>query len=62
MQQAVVICWLRGRVAHDLNLSQRSIEMHRSRVMEKMGASSVAQLVRMLSVESERREGPPPER
>jgi FixJ family two-component response regulator len=47
-------------IAHDLNLSQRSIEMHRSRVMEKMGASSVAQLVRMLiSVESGRREGPP---
>jgi FixJ family two-component response regulator len=34
--------------------------MHRSKVMEKMGASSVAQLVRMLiSVESERREEPP---
>jgi two-component system, LuxR family, response regulator FixJ len=47
-------------IAHDLNLSQRSIEMHRSKVMEKMGASSVAQLVRMLiSVESERREEPP---
>jgi DNA-binding CsgD family transcriptional regulator len=47
-------------IAHDLNLSQRSIEMHRSKVMEKMGASSVAQLVRMLiSVESERRAGPP---
>jgi two-component system, LuxR family, response regulator FixJ len=47
-------------IAHDLNLSQRSIEMHRSRVMEKMGANSVAQLVRMLiSVETERREGPP---
>jgi two-component system, LuxR family, response regulator FixJ len=47
-------------IAHDLNLSQRSIEMHRSRVMEKMGASSVAQLVRMLiSVEVGRREGLP---
>jgi len=46
-------------IAHDLNLTQRSIEMHRSRLMEKMGASSVAQLVRMLmSVESKRREGP----
>jgi two-component system, LuxR family, response regulator FixJ len=48
-------------IAHDLNLSQRSIEMHRSRVMEKMGASSVAQLVRMLiSVESSSREGQAP--
>jgi len=47
-------------IAHALNLSQRSIEMHRSKVMEKMGASSVAQLVRMLiSVEVERHEGPP---
>jgi FixJ family two-component response regulator len=47
-------------IAHDLNLSQRSIEMHRSKAMEKMGVSSVAQLVRMLiSVESERREEPP---
>jgi len=35
-------------IAHKLNLSQRSIELHRSRVMEKMGASSVAHLVRML--------------
>jgi two-component system, LuxR family, response regulator FixJ len=56
-----VICGRPNKIiAHDLNLSQRSIEMHRSRVMEKMGASSVAELVRMLvSVEPEQREGPP---
>jgi two-component system, LuxR family, response regulator FixJ len=42
-------------IAHKLNLSQRSIEMHRSRVMEKMCAGSVAHLVRMLiSVEGGR--------
>jgi DNA-binding CsgD family transcriptional regulator len=35
-------------IAHELRLSQRSVAMHRSRVMEKMGARSVAQLVRML--------------
>jgi len=35
-------------IAHKLHLSQRSIELHRSRIMEKMGAGSVAQLVRML--------------
>jgi two-component system, LuxR family, response regulator FixJ len=35
-------------MAADLGLSQRTIEIHRSRVMEKMGASSVAQLVRMV--------------
>ena len=35
-------------MAGDLGLSQRTIEIHRSRVMEKMAASSVAQLVRMV--------------
>jgi two-component system response regulator FixJ len=35
-------------MAADLGLSQRTIEIHRARVMEKMGASSVAQLVRMV--------------
>jgi two-component system, LuxR family, response regulator FixJ len=42
---------IRGRpnktMAVEMGLSQRTIELHRSRVMEKMGASSVAQLVRM---------------
>lgn len=35
-------------MAQHLGLSQRTVELHRSRVMEKMGASSVAHLVRML--------------
>jgi two-component system, LuxR family, response regulator FixJ len=35
-------------MAGDLGLSQRTVEIHRSRVMGKMGASSVAQLVRMV--------------
>ena len=35
-------------MAVDLGLSQRTVEIHRARVMEKMGASSVAQLVRMV--------------
>jgi two-component system, LuxR family, response regulator FixJ len=35
-------------MAADLGLSQRTVEIHRARVMEKMGASSVAQLVRMV--------------
>ncbi len=44
-----VICGRPNKIiAHELRLSQRSVEMHRSRVMEKMGATSVAQLVRML--------------
>jgi two-component system, LuxR family, response regulator FixJ len=35
-------------MATDLGVSQRTVEIHRSRVMEKMGASSLAQLVRMV--------------
>jgi len=35
-------------MAADLGLSERTIEIHRARVMEKMGASSLAQLVRMV--------------
>jgi FixJ family two-component response regulator len=34
-------------MAADLGVSQRTIEIHRARVMEKMNASSLAQLVRM---------------
>jgi FixJ family two-component response regulator len=35
-------------MAGDLGVSQRTIEIHRARVMEKMGANSLAQLVRMV--------------
>ncbi len=35
-------------MAADLGVSQRTVEIHRARVMEKMGAASVAQLVRMV--------------
>lgn len=34
-------------MAGDLGISQRTVEIHRARVMEKMGAQSLAQLVRM---------------
>ncbi len=34
-------------IAGDLDVSQRTVEIHRSRVMEKMKARSLAQLVRM---------------
>jgi two-component system response regulator FixJ len=35
-------------MAQDLGLSPRTVEIHRAHVMEKMGAKSVAQLVRMV--------------
>jgi FixJ family two-component response regulator len=35
-------------MAADLGLSQRTVEIHRSHVMEKMGANSIAQLMRMV--------------
>jgi two-component system, LuxR family, response regulator FixJ len=35
-------------MAADLGISQRTVEIHRARVMEKMAASSLAQAVRML--------------
>jgi two-component system, LuxR family, response regulator FixJ len=35
-------------MAAELGLSQRTVEIHRAHVMEKMGVSSVAQLVRMV--------------
>jgi two-component system, LuxR family, response regulator FixJ len=35
-------------IAQDLNISPRTIEIHRARVMEKMNAQSVAELVRMM--------------
>jgi two-component system response regulator FixJ len=45
-------------VAIDLGLSERTVEIHRSNVMEKMGARSVAHLVKMhLSLHGEQASG-----
>ncbi|MBM5811353.1 MAG: response regulator transcription factor [Gammaproteobacteria bacterium] len=40
-------------IAGDLEVSQRTVEIHRARVMEKMGATSLVHLVRMV-IEAER--------
>jgi FixJ family two-component response regulator len=37
-------------IAGDLGVSQRTVEIHRAHLMQKMGASSLAQLVRMTMI------------
>lgn len=44
-------------IARELGIAQRTIELHRSNVMNKMGARSIAQLVRMM-MNLERAEAP----
>jgi FixJ family two-component response regulator len=39
---------LNKQIAHDLDISETTVKVHRSQVMAKMQASSVAQLVRMV--------------
>lgn len=53
-EREVMECVVRGLankvIAMDLELSQRTVEIHRARVMEKMHARSLAELVRMSMV------------
>jgi len=50
-EREVLELMIRGKpnkvMAADLGVSQRTVEIHRARVMEKTGAASLAQLVRM---------------
>ena len=39
--------WPNKTVAHDLKISQRTVEMHRARIMTKMQAQNLANLIRM---------------
>lgn len=38
---------LNKQIAHELGIAERTVKFHRSRVMEKMGVVSVADLVRL---------------
>ena len=46
-------------IAIDLSISQRTVEIHRARVMEKLGANSLAHLVRMVMAADESLIQPP---
>jgi two-component system response regulator FixJ len=51
-EQEVLALMVRGApnkvMAGDLGVSQRTVEVHRAHVMDKMEARSIAQLVRMV--------------
>jgi FixJ family two-component response regulator len=51
-EREVLVLMTRGKpnkvMAAELGVSQRTVEIHRARVMEKSGADSLAQLVRMV--------------
>lgn len=48
VMQRVIAGQANKNIASELNLSQRTIEIHRANVMEKMQAKSLAQLVTMV--------------
>ncbi|MCC7069321.1 MAG: response regulator transcription factor [Burkholderiales bacterium] len=46
---AVVAGKMNKTIAHELDISIKTVEAHRARVMEKMGADSLAHLIRMIT-------------
>jgi FixJ family two-component response regulator len=44
----VMECRLNKQIAFDLDIAEKTVKVHRARAMEKMGARSVAELVRMV--------------
>ncbi|WP_343504922.1 MULTISPECIES: response regulator transcription factor [Roseobacteraceae] len=47
VMEAVVAGDLNKQIAHDLGLAEKTVKVHRARVMKKMGVRSVAELVRV---------------
>jgi FixJ family two-component response regulator len=45
--ERVVTGMMNKQIAHELGTVEKTIKVHRSRVMEKMGADSLAELVRV---------------
>jgi FixJ family two-component response regulator len=43
----VVAGWLNKQIGFELKISEITVKIHRGRVMNKMGAQSLAELVRM---------------
>jgi FixJ family two-component response regulator len=56
-ESQVMVLMIEGKankvIAYDLDISQRTVEIHRARVMEKMGVRSLAHLVRMVMAAEE---------
>jgi FixJ family two-component response regulator len=56
-ERQVLQCVIEGKpnkiIAAELEISMKTVEFHRSRVMEKMGAASVAELVHIAMQHSE---------